>query len=143
VNAHCKDCCCARIWDALGVTQYNGIVDNVAALKAERDGFAKEIDAANEASLHYMRERDALARQVEAVKAIREAWASAGYTFFVTQIDAALTPAANSPPWGEERRVKQQEPCWLYFRHDNTTRPYYDRAATGLTADTRKTKETP
>ena len=34
---HCKDCCCAQSWKALGITEYNGlsIPENIAALTAK------------------------------------------------------------------------------------------------------------
>lgn len=33
---HCHDCCCARSWEALGVTSYTGvsIVESIEALRA-------------------------------------------------------------------------------------------------------------
>jgi hypothetical protein len=36
---HCKDCCCARSWEALGVTTYTGmsIVEHIEQLVAQRD----------------------------------------------------------------------------------------------------------
>jgi hypothetical protein len=46
---HCKDCCCAQSWAALGISEYNGksIVENIidlkaqlAAVTAEREDFA-------------------------------------------------------------------------------------------------------
>jgi hypothetical protein len=34
---HCKDCCCARSWRALGVTEYTGksIPEHIEELRAE------------------------------------------------------------------------------------------------------------
>lgn len=39
VNEHCKDCCCARSWDALGISTYTGksIPEHIALLKARAD----------------------------------------------------------------------------------------------------------
>ncbi len=36
---HCKDCCCARCWEALGITKYTGksIPEHIAELVATRD----------------------------------------------------------------------------------------------------------
>ena len=36
-DSHCVDCCCARSWDALGVTEYDGksIPEHITALRAE------------------------------------------------------------------------------------------------------------
>jgi uncharacterized coiled-coil DUF342 family protein len=43
---HCKDCCCARSWRALGVTEYTGksIPEHIDELKAERDELNDEIE---------------------------------------------------------------------------------------------------
>lgn len=36
-DTHCTDCCCARSWEALGVTTYTGmsIVEHIAQLQAQ------------------------------------------------------------------------------------------------------------
>ena len=36
---HCKDCCCARSWKALGIAEYTGksIPEHIEELKSERD----------------------------------------------------------------------------------------------------------
>lgn len=36
-SAHCKDCCCARSWEALGVNSYTGmsIVEHIEQLRAK------------------------------------------------------------------------------------------------------------
>jgi hypothetical protein len=36
-NEHCKDCCCARSWAALGISEYTGksIPEHIASLRAE------------------------------------------------------------------------------------------------------------
>jgi hypothetical protein len=36
---HCKDCCCARSWEAIGVTTYTGmsIVEHIEQLVTQRD----------------------------------------------------------------------------------------------------------
>ena len=38
-TGHCKDCCCARSWNALGVSEYTGksIPEHITALIEERD----------------------------------------------------------------------------------------------------------
>ena len=38
-DEHCKDCCCARSWRALGVTMHTGrsIPEHIDLLRAERD----------------------------------------------------------------------------------------------------------
>jgi hypothetical protein len=37
MNDHCKDCCCAQVWRALGITTYTGksLVEHVEELKAQ------------------------------------------------------------------------------------------------------------
>lgn len=39
---HCKDCCCARSWKALGITSYTGksIPEHIAALRTQKERFA-------------------------------------------------------------------------------------------------------
>ena len=36
---HCKDCCCARSWEALGITEYTGksIPEHISELQAENE----------------------------------------------------------------------------------------------------------
>lgn len=38
---HCKDCCCARSWTALGITEYTGkaIPEHIEELRAVRDSW--------------------------------------------------------------------------------------------------------
>jgi len=38
---HCVDCCCARSWKALGVSEYDGmsIPEHIERLRAERSGW--------------------------------------------------------------------------------------------------------
>jgi hypothetical protein len=40
---HCKDCCCARCWKALGITEYTGksIPEHIDALRAEVEHWRK------------------------------------------------------------------------------------------------------
>ena len=49
---HCRDCCCARSWEALGITEYDGrsipehittLRERIAALEAERDALRKTL----------------------------------------------------------------------------------------------------
>lgn len=59
-SAHCKDCCCARSWEALGVNSYTGmsIVEHIEQLRAkiaaaekvagERDKRIAELEARHE-----------------------------------------------------------------------------------------------
>lgn len=48
---HCKDCCCARSWEALEVTGPTGmsIVEHIERLKAERDAAVQEAGRLREA----------------------------------------------------------------------------------------------
>lgn len=41
---HCKDCCCARSWTALGISGYTGksIPEEIEAIRADRDRLAAE-----------------------------------------------------------------------------------------------------
>ena len=45
--SHCKDCCCARSWEALGITEYTGlsIPEHIERLTTERDEARKEVAA--------------------------------------------------------------------------------------------------
>lgn len=42
-NEHCKDCCCARSWKALGIDHYTGesIPEHIEALRKDAERFAK------------------------------------------------------------------------------------------------------
>ena len=57
--AHCKDCCCARSWEALGgqTIKSGSIVEHIEALKAERD---------------QLKERGSILEQIEALKTERD-----------------------------------------------------------------------
>ena len=48
LDQHCKDCCCARSWAALGITAYTGksISEHIDDLKVERDAALYERDIA-------------------------------------------------------------------------------------------------
>ena len=43
---HCKDCCCARSWKALGITDYTGksICEHISELRADRDRLQAEAE---------------------------------------------------------------------------------------------------
>ena len=43
---HCKDCCCARSWEALGITEYTGksIPEHISELQAENERLKKELE---------------------------------------------------------------------------------------------------
>lgn len=45
---HCKDCCCARAWEALGINTYTGksIPEHIAALLAQREGLLEALKEA-------------------------------------------------------------------------------------------------
>ena len=59
---HCRDCCCARSWEALGITEYDGrsIPEHIAALRQRIAALRAE--------------RDALRHVVAAADAMHEAW---------------------------------------------------------------------
>lgn len=44
IDNHCKDCCCARSWEALGITEYTGksIPEHVAELTAQLEEMKRE-----------------------------------------------------------------------------------------------------
>ena len=48
-DSHCVDCCCARSWDALGVSEYDGksIPEHITALRAERYALREVVAAAD------------------------------------------------------------------------------------------------
>ena len=48
---HCKDCCCARSWKALGVTTYTGmsIVEHIEQLATQNDALRTQARALAEA----------------------------------------------------------------------------------------------
>lgn len=48
---HCKDCCCARSWKELGITEYTGkgIPEHIAQLRAENLGLKTRAERAEEA----------------------------------------------------------------------------------------------
>lgn len=43
-ETHCKDCCCARAWKALGVTSYTGlsIPEHILALRTQLEAVLKK-----------------------------------------------------------------------------------------------------
>jgi hypothetical protein len=45
-NEHCKDCCCARSWAALGITEHTGksIPEHIASLRAENAALLDELE---------------------------------------------------------------------------------------------------
>ena len=45
-NNHCRDCCCAKSWEALGVHEYSGksIPEHIAELKIERDNLLARLE---------------------------------------------------------------------------------------------------
>lgn len=47
-SEHCKDCCCAHSWTALGVSEYTGrsIPEHIAALRADNQRLQQERDKA-------------------------------------------------------------------------------------------------
>jgi hypothetical protein len=65
---HCKDCCCARSWAALGITEYTGksLPEHIEELRAS-------LDRLNDDCLRAEQERDQLRAEVERLKAVMEA----------------------------------------------------------------------
>ena len=61
--AHCRDCCCARSWKALGVSDYDGmsIPEHIARLRADLAEMTKQrdqdVDRAREAEAALAEER--------------------------------------------------------------------------------------
>jgi len=51
-NNHCRDCCCAKSWEALGVHEYSGksIPEHIAELKKDRDRLLKQYSIFEEVS---------------------------------------------------------------------------------------------
>jgi hypothetical protein len=50
---HCKDCCCARSWAALGITEYDGksIPEHISALRSELDALNAKLTELMEAGV--------------------------------------------------------------------------------------------
>lgn len=48
LDEHCKDCCCAKAWNALGITEYTGksIAEHIAELKAPSTISREELERA-------------------------------------------------------------------------------------------------
>jgi hypothetical protein len=59
---HCKDCCCARSWEALGVQSYTGqsIPEHITTLRAELQQAREEIGRLKDGSKKYKILCDAL-----------------------------------------------------------------------------------
>lgn len=47
MEKHCKDCCCARSWKALGITKYTGksIPEHILELQAENKRLKEALQA--------------------------------------------------------------------------------------------------
>lgn len=58
-NEHCKDCCCAKSWKALGITQYTGksIPEHIDALRTQLADAVETLKAiarrADSTEVHY------------------------------------------------------------------------------------------
>jgi hypothetical protein len=64
---HCKDCCCARSWRALGIDEYTGksIPEHIELLKAERNRLKdalRKVEIHTEADCHVSGHAYAIAR---------------------------------------------------------------------------------
>ncbi len=49
-HKHCVDCCCARLWEVLGITEYDGkdIFEHVQKLKTENGGLGVQVERLRE-----------------------------------------------------------------------------------------------
>lgn len=67
---HCRDCCCARSWAALGISEYTGksIPEHIAALRQELRGRTQNFDDACSTIAQLEQERDAARAEAEALR---------------------------------------------------------------------------
>jgi hypothetical protein len=84
-RGHCKDCCCARSWEALGITTYTGmdIPDHIRALAEESREKTSQIALRDEA----LRQQDTRIAELEQIG--RE---------YVAQTDPLLACGSNDDP---------------------------------------------
>lgn len=109
-DGHCKDCCCARIWKALGVESYTGlsIWEHVEKMREERD-------AARQAAQTHWDERQKETRELEAeIDRLRAALERVEWV-------AAVATDGDICPW-----------CWQW-REDGHTEHCPRQMALGLT----------